>query len=123
MGTTVATNALLEREGEAVALLISSGLKDVLEIGNQSRPNIFDMEIKKPLPVYQQVLEVDERIRPLAPGENLLNKEITIGSNNQSYVIKKRLDEAQIRKQLTELKNAGVINSLAVVLMHSYAFN
>ncbi len=46
MGTTVATNALLERKGDRVALLISEGLRDVLLIGNQSRPKIFDLEIK-----------------------------------------------------------------------------
>ena len=46
MGTTVATNALLERKGDRVALLISEGLRDVLYIGNQSRPKIFDLEIK-----------------------------------------------------------------------------
>jgi len=46
MGTTVATNALLERKGDRVALLISKGLRDVLKIGNQSRPKIFDLEIK-----------------------------------------------------------------------------
>jgi 5-oxoprolinase (ATP-hydrolysing) len=46
MGTTVATNALLERKGDRVALLINQGLKDVLLIGNQSRPKIFDLEIK-----------------------------------------------------------------------------
>ena len=45
MGTTVATNALLERKGDRVALLISKGLKDVLKISNQSRPNIFDLSI------------------------------------------------------------------------------
>jgi 5-oxoprolinase (ATP-hydrolysing) len=46
MGTTVATNALLERKGDRVALMISQGLRDVLYIGNQSRPKIFDLEIK-----------------------------------------------------------------------------
>lgn len=46
MGTTVATNALLERKGDRVALMVSEGLRDVLLIGNQSRPKIFDLEIK-----------------------------------------------------------------------------
>ena len=49
MGTTVATNALLERKGDKVALLITSGLKDALKIGNQSRPKIFDLKIRKML--------------------------------------------------------------------------
>ena len=48
MGTTVATNALLERKGDKVLVIVNDGLKDILKIGNQSRPNIFDLEIKKP---------------------------------------------------------------------------
>lgn len=65
MGTTVATNALLERKGDRVALLISEGLRDTLEIGNQSRPKIFDLEIKKPKPVYERVIEIKGgRMRP-----------------------------------------------------------
>ena len=65
MGTTVATNALLERKGDRVALLISEGLRDTLEIGNQSRPKIFDLEIKTPTPVYERVIEVKGgRMRP-----------------------------------------------------------
>ncbi|KAG0306196.1 hypothetical protein BGZ98_002799 [Dissophora globulifera] len=61
MGTTVATNALLERKGERCALLISRGFKDLLMIGNQSRPKIFDLTITKPDVLYQAVVEVDER--------------------------------------------------------------
>jgi 5-oxoprolinase (ATP-hydrolysing) len=53
MGTTVATNALLERKGDRVALLITQGFRDTLQIGNQSRPKIFDLEIKTPSPVYE----------------------------------------------------------------------
>ena len=65
MGTTVATNALLERKGDKVALLISEGLTDTLAIGNQSRPKIFDLEIKAPTPVYERVVEVKGgRMRP-----------------------------------------------------------
>jgi 5-oxoprolinase (ATP-hydrolysing) len=47
MGTTVATNALLERKGERMALLITKGFKDLLHIGNQSRPKIFDLVIER----------------------------------------------------------------------------
>ena len=53
MGTTVATNALLKRKGDRVALLITQGFRDTLQIGNQSRPKIFDLEIKTPSPVYE----------------------------------------------------------------------
>lgn len=70
MGTTVATNALLERKGDKVALLISAGLRDTLEIGNQSRPKIFDLEIQTPTPVYEKVVEVKGgRMRPQHPHE------------------------------------------------------
>jgi 5-oxoprolinase (ATP-hydrolysing) len=61
MGTTVATNALLERKGEKCALLITKGFKDLLTIGNQSRPKIFDLSINKPDVLHQGVIEIDER--------------------------------------------------------------
>lgn len=63
MGTTVATNALLERQGARCALLVSRGFGDLLQIGNQSRPRIFDLEIRKPQLLYERVIEVDERVR------------------------------------------------------------
>ena len=87
MGTTVATNALLERKGDRVALFVSTGLRDTLEIGNQTRPKIFDLEIKTPTPVYEKVVEVaGGRLRPLLSHEKtddiaLSNLEIVEGSN------------------------------------------
>lgn len=62
MGTTVATNALLERKGERIAMVVTEGFKDVLEIGNQSRPKIFDLAIRKPDVLYEKVVEIDERV-------------------------------------------------------------
>src|SRR3954462_4228301 len=62
MGTTVATNALLERKGEKIALVVTKGFKDCLLIGNQSRPKIFDLAIKRPDVLYGDVIEVDERV-------------------------------------------------------------
>ncbi|KAK7055126.1 Hydantoinase/oxoprolinase-domain-containing protein [Favolaschia claudopus] len=62
LSTTVATNALLERKGHKHALLITHGFKDLLLIGNQSRPKIFDLNIRRPLPLYSAVVEVDERV-------------------------------------------------------------
>lgn len=62
MGTTVATNALLERKGERFALVITSGFRDLLHIGNQSRPSIFDLEVRKPEVLYKDVVEVEERV-------------------------------------------------------------
>lgn len=62
LSTTVATNALLERKGHKHALLITKGFKDLLLIGNQSRPKIFDLNIRRPPPLYSTVTEVDERV-------------------------------------------------------------
>jgi 5-oxoprolinase (ATP-hydrolysing) len=62
LSTTVATNALLERKGRKHALLITKGFKDLLLIGNQSRPRIFDLNIRRSPPLYSTVLEIDERV-------------------------------------------------------------
>lgn len=104
MGTTVATNALLERKGDRVALFVSAGLRDTLEIGNQTRPKIFDLEIKTPTPVYEKVVEVaGGRLRPLLAHEKsdeglLANLQIVDGSNGQSYVVEEPLDTAETRR-------------------------
>ncbi|MHA1572554.1 MAG: hydantoinase/oxoprolinase N-terminal domain-containing protein, partial [Alphaproteobacteria bacterium] len=63
MGTTVATNALLERKGDATLLVITHGLKDQLEIGTQARPDIFAKKIVKPEMLYTRVVEAVERVR------------------------------------------------------------
>ena len=62
MGTTVATNALLERKGRACGLVVTRGFGDLLELGNQARPKIFDLEIQKPELLHRAVLEVDARL-------------------------------------------------------------
>lgn len=62
MGTTVATNALLERKGSKCALLITKGFKDLMAIGNQSRPRLFDLNIRKPGVLYERTVEVEERV-------------------------------------------------------------
>ena len=104
MGTTVATNALLERKGDRVALFVSAGLRDTLEIGNQTRPKIFDLEIKTPTPVYEKVVEVTGgRLRPLLAHEKadenvMANLSVVEGSNGQSYVVEQALDIAETRR-------------------------
>ncbi len=103
LGTTVATNALLERKGEKTALLITKGFKDLLDIGYQNRPDIFALNIKKPKPLYEEVVEIDERIYPKEDG----------------FLVLKELDEKEIKEKLKRIKS----NSLAVVLLHSYGFN
>eukprot|EP00118_Oscarella_pearsei_P010258 m.62328 g.62328 ORF g.62328 m.62328 type:complete len:1245 (+) comp35057_c0_seq3:36-3770(+) len=122
MGTTVATNALLERKGERMALLITKGFKDLLYIGTQARPNIFDLEIVCPEVLYERVVEIDERV-VLAQDGCLLDfdGETVEGSTREKVDVWKTLDKEKIQTDLTELLDCG-IQSLAVVLMHSYMF-
>ncbi len=100
MGTTVATNALLERKGEAVALAITAGLGDALRIGYQARPDIFAREIRLPKPLYGAVIEVAERVT--ASGEVLVP-----------------LDAAAARAGLQAAFDEGY-RALAIVLMHGW---
>ena len=102
MGTTIATNALLERKGQSHALLITRGFADVLQIGTQQRPEIFEIRIVKPSVLYQTVIEIDERIA--ASGEILRAPNLT-----------------QIQRQLQTLRERGVDN-LAIVFLHGFAF-
>ena len=69
MGTTVATNALLEREGEPLCLATTAGFADLLEIGTQARPNIFDLRVATPPCLHSRVVEIDERVRVLRADE------------------------------------------------------
>ena len=102
MGTTVATNALLERKGERTALITTKGFRDALAIGYQARPDIFAKEIIKPELLYESVHEVSERLR--ADG-----------------TLETPLDEAEARAALDAAWNAG-IRSVAIVFMHAYAY-
>ena len=100
MGTTVATNALLERKGEPVALAITRGLGDALRIGYQARPHIFARNIVLPEPLYGEVIEIDERMT--AEGETL-----------------RPLDLAQARRDFERAHAAGY-RAMAIVLMHGW---
>ncbi|MBD0261486.1 MAG: hydantoinase/oxoprolinase family protein, partial [Tolypothrix sp. Co-bin9] len=99
MGTTVATNALLERKGDRLALIITKGFKDALRIGYQNRPNIFARHIILPTMLYEQVIEVDERYD--AHGQELTPVNIE-----------------QVKNDLQAVYNTG-IRSCAIVFMHS----
>ena len=100
MGTTVATNALLERKGDRTLLLITRGFGDLLRIGYQNRPLLFDLNIKLPELLYDRVVEVSERLD--AKGNVVRN-----------------LDEESVREALRNAKNDG-INGVAIAFMHSY---
>lgn len=125
MGTTVATNALLERKGERIALLITRGFKDLLHIGNQSRPKIFDLEIVMPEVLYEEVIEVDERVVLQQAGCQLPKSdvlEVGTGSTGECVEVWRRVDLAQLEDQLRGVLSRG-IRSLAVVLLHSYTWS
>jgi 5-oxoprolinase (ATP-hydrolysing) len=102
MGTTVATNALLERKGERAALVTTRGFRDALRIGYQGRPDIFAKRIVKPDQLYESVVEVDERV--LADG-----------------TVERAPDLEAVRRDLVGLRGSGV-QALAIVFMHSYRF-
>uniref|UniRef100_S4R7X5 5-oxoprolinase, ATP-hydrolysing n=1 Tax=Petromyzon marinus TaxID=7757 RepID=S4R7X5_PETMA len=122
MGTTVATNALLERKGERMALLITRGFRDLLHIGNQARPKIFDLEIRMPEVLYEEVIEVEERVvlqqqKCQLPG-NMVGG---AGSTGEKLEVWKEVDLADLEEKLSRVLARG-ISSLAVVLMHSYTW-
>lgn len=133
MGTTVATNALLERKGDRVALLITKGFKDALQIGNQSRPHLFDLNIRRPDVLYEDVIEVDERVtiedyqqNPTPDRDALaaaLESESDLTRGVSGEVVRKlqSLDEDKVRQDLQSLYDKGY-RSIAVVLVHSYTF-
>lgn len=102
MGTTVATNALLERKGDRTLLAITRGFADALRIGDQKRPRLFDRHIVLPSQLYERVVEIEERVT--ASGD-----------------VRTALNETQARTALQEAFAAG-IRSVAIVLMHGYRY-
>ena len=102
IGTTVATNALLERKGARTALLVTRGFRDALRIGYQNRPQLFARRIVLSEPLYERVIEIDERI----------------GADGK---VVRPLDLASLRPALESARAEG-IESIAIVLMHGYRF-
>ncbi|MDE0157856.1 MAG: hydantoinase B/oxoprolinase family protein [Gammaproteobacteria bacterium] len=102
MGTTVATNALLERRGERALFVTTRGFGDALRIGYQNRPRLFDLEIVLPGLLYERVIEVDERIDA---GGNVLSP----------------LDEGRVRADLQSAFETG-IRAVAVAFIHGYRY-
>lgn len=103
MGTTVATNALLERKGDRTALAITRGMGDLLRIGYQNRPRLFDLDIRLPELLYEEAIEVDERV----------GVDGTVLSAPR---------EAEIRADLQAAYDRG-IRSIAVAFMHAFRFH
>ncbi len=100
MGTTVATNALLERKGDRTLLLTTKGFRDALRIGYQARPDIFAKEILLPELLYDRVVEVDERVR----ADGIVEQELNLGA---------------ARTAMKAARNDG-IDAVAIVLMHAW---
>lgn len=130
MGTTVATNALLERKGERIALVVTKGFKDCLAIGNQSRPRIFDLAVRKPDVLYEAVVEIDERVTLEDYAEdperhttdvNSKSKDLVLGLSNEVVRILRRPEKQQIKSKLQKVYQDG-IRSIAICLVHGYTF-
>src|SRR5580765_4983743 len=102
MGTTVATNALLERQGERTLLVVNRGFADAIRIGNQTRPRLFDLDIRLPGMLYERVVEIGGRVA-IDGGEI------------------EALDEAGARQAFAEARTAG-ISACAILLMHTWKF-
>lgn len=121
MGTTVATNALLERKGERVVLVVNEGFRDILHIGNQARPKIFDLNIRKPSNLYEEVVEVGCRIIPVRDDCELKSaSRVVSGISDSRYLVTQELDLIIVKAQLMDVFKRG-IKSVAVALAHSYA--
>lgn len=133
MGTTVATNALLERKGERVALLVSKGFRDSLRIGTQSRPKLFDLNIVRPDVLYEDVVEIDERVTiedyQQNPAPDVAGLEAALisdpdlrrGVSGDIVRVLRKPKAEQVRKDLQVLFDRGY-RSIAVCLVHSYTF-
>ena len=102
MGTTVATNALLERKGERTLLVVNRGFADALRIGNQARPRLFDLAIVLPTMLYEEVVEIAGRIG--VDGEEL-----------------EPLDEHAARQAFARARGKGIA-ACAIVLMHAWKY-
>ena len=102
MGTTVATNSLLERKGDRTLLVVNRGFRDALRIGYQTRPRLFDLRIVLPEMLYERVVEIDARV----------------GANGERIA---PLDEAAAEAELRAAFADG-IRSVAIVLMHGYRY-
>ncbi|XP_051522695.1 5-oxoprolinase isoform X1 [Myxocyprinus asiaticus] len=125
MGTTVATNALLERQGERMVLLVTRGFRDLLHIGTQARPDLFDLEVCMPEVLYEEVIEVEERVILTQdycelPRNQL--RQLVTGSSGDSLEVKCELDLQRVEQDLRRVWSKG-IRSLAVLFLHSYTWS
>jgi len=121
MGTTVATNALLERKGADTVLVTTKGFGDLLKIGNQNRSHIFDLVIKKPEQLYKQVIEVAARVRPVQPSDKASTGKFVTATTGEQLKILSEPNSDHIRSELQQAYDSG-IRSVAIVFIHAFIF-
>ncbi|GAA5899531.1 hypothetical protein JCM8208_000583 [Rhodotorula glutinis] len=139
LSTTVATNALLERKGAKHAFVVTKGFRDLLRINNQSRPNIFALKVQRPGVLYDNVLEVDERVTLVGysydpeADKNAVRfdeagkvvseheGEIVRGVSGEPVRIMRKPDLERVRADLQALYDGG-IRSVAICFVHSFTF-
>ncbi|SCU86070.1 LAMI_0D00276g1_1 [Lachancea mirantina] len=129
MGTTLATNCALERNGERCVFVTTKGFKDCLLIGDQTRPKIFDLAIKRPKPLYDLVVEADERVTLEDFSEDPESfsthpdpqKGVYIGKSGEIVRVLKKLDIGALRADMQSAYDQG-IRSAGIALLHSYTF-
>ncbi|KAL4803811.1 Hydantoinase B/oxoprolinase-domain-containing protein [Aspergillus unguis] len=130
IGTTIATNALLQGKGEKFAFLTTKEFKDVCVIGDQTRPKLFDLKVRKAKPLHDKVVEVDERVtvedydlNPSPQDKNAPLTDPSLVKTTSGEVIRvlKPLDTAAVRVTLQALKDEGY-TSIAVAFLHSYLY-
>lgn len=124
MGTTVATNALLERKGARSIFLTTRGFRDLLHIRDQARPDIFDLSAARPAALPEAVIEVDERVlpvHPLAVPDCFPDAPVVEGVTGEKFYVIQKPDLGVIREELTRYYAQGY-QALAVALVHSYAY-
>ncbi|KAJ8602878.1 hypothetical protein CTAYLR_009942 [Chrysophaeum taylorii] len=125
MGTTVATNGLLEREGSRFVLVTTKGFKDALEIGTQARPDIFDIAAAKLPVLYESVVEAVERVRvatceTVSSSSSSTNR-VVVAKTGDEVEIVTELDVDKLRSDLEEKRGEG-FEACAIAFAHSYAY-
>lgn len=129
MGTTVATNALLERKGDRFLYATTEFLGDVLEIGTQARPRLFDLNVQKPVPLYSEVLEIEERVTLETASDDPNQTPVETNDKNGVFAtdsghfirVLKPLNHEKTFNDLLSYYNKGFRN-IAVCLAHSFAY-
>ncbi|KAI0381310.1 Hydantoinase B/oxoprolinase-domain-containing protein [Hypomontagnella monticulosa] len=130
IGTTIATNALLEHKGEKFAFVTTKGFKDICLIGDQTRPKLFTLQVEKAHALHESVVEIDERVTiedydlnpfPMDKKAELVDPELVRTPSGEIIRVLKKVDTEEVRTSLKKLLDAGY-SSIAVAFMHSFIY-